>query len=76
MDVYEKATRRRLAAPEWKKQLAKELLKPKKIRFKRRKIYSPGVDDTWTADLADFQKYSRQNRGYSFILVVLDVFSR
>ena len=76
MDVYEKAKTRRLDAPEWKKQLVKELLKPKKIRFKRRKVYSPSVDDTWTADLADFHKYSRQNRGYNFILVVLDVFSR
>ena len=76
MDVYEKAKTRRRDAPAWKKQLVKELLKPKKHRFMRRKIFSPSVDDLWTADLADVHKYSRQNRGYNFILVVLDVFSR
>ena len=74
--VYETAKRRRLDAPEWKKQLAQELLKPKRNRFDRRHIYSPSIDDTWTMDLADFEKYTRVNKGYRYILVVLDVFSR
>ena len=30
----------------------------------------------WTADLADVHKYARQNKGYKYILVVLDVFNR
>lgn len=76
MSVYQKAKRRRLDAPQWKKTLVKELLRPKLKRFARRKVYSKGVDEIWTADLADFSQYSRQNRGYKFILVVLDVFSR
>ena len=75
-DVYEVAKRRRIEAPEWKVQLAKELLRPKRKRFNRRHIYSPNIDDTWTADLADFEKYKRINRGYRYILVVLDIFSR
>ena len=76
MSAYEKAKRQRLDAPQWKKQLAKELLRPKRIRFNRRHVYSPGIDDTWTADLADFDKYKRVNKGYRYILVVLDTFSR
>ena len=76
MSAYEKAKRRRIEAPEWKKQLAKELLRPKRNRFDRRHIYSPSIDDTWTADLADFGKYKRVNRGYRYILVVLDTWSR
>ena len=76
MSVYDKAKRRRLDAREWEKQLARELLKPKRNRFLRRSVYSPAVDDTWTADLVDQQKYARQNKGYKYILVVLDVFSR
>ena len=76
MSVYEKAKRQRLDAPQWKKQLAKELLRPKRNRFDRRHIYSPSIDDTWTADLADFEKYTRVNKGYRYILVVLDTFSR
>ena len=76
MSAYEKAKRRRIEAPEWKKQLAKELLRPKRNRLDRRHIYSPSIDDTWTADLADFGKYKRVNRGYRYILVVLDTWSR
>ena len=58
------------------KTLVKELLKPKFKRFKRRHVSSLGVDRIWTADLADMQKYARQNKGYKYIVVVLDVFSR
>ena len=76
MTVYENAKRRRLDAPDWQKQLAGELLKPKRNIFTRRHVYSPDVDDTWTADLVDMQKYARTNKGYRYILVVLDVFSR
>ena len=35
MSPYEKAKRKRLNAPEWKKTLVKELLKPRIKRFKR-----------------------------------------
>ena len=58
------------------KQLSKELLRPKRNRFNRRHIFSPSIDNTWTADLADFEKFKRVNRGYRYILVVLDTFSR
>ena len=76
-DVYEKAKRRRVDAPVWKKQLTKELLKPKRRRFRRRQVLAGGgIDSIWTADLLDIHQYARQNKGYKFILVVLDVFSR
>ena len=76
-DVYEKAKRRRVDAPVWKKQLIKELLKPKRRRFRRRPVLAGGgIDSIWTADLLDIHQYARQNKGYKFILVVLDVFSR
>ena len=75
-DVYEKAKRRRVDAPVWKKQLIKELLKPKRRRFRRRKVLAGGVDSIWTADLLDIHQYAHQNKGYKFILVVLDIFSR
>ena len=76
MSVYDKAKKRREQAPEWKKQLVKELLKPKKKHFPRRKVYSLGIDRVWTADLMFMQKFARQNKGFNYILVVLDVFSR
>ena len=60
----------------WKKELAKELLKPKLKRFPRRKIYSPNIDRIWTMDLMVVERYSRQNKNYKYILIVLDIFSR
>ena len=62
--------------PAWKKQLAKELLKPKRIRFPRRRIFSSNVDSIWTMDLLDIHRFSRQNKNFRFILVMLDIFSR
>ena len=76
MSVYEKAKQRRLDAPHWKKILTKELLKPKLKRFPRRVVHPLAVNRIWTADLVDLQKYSRQNKGFKYILVVLDIFSR
>ena len=76
MDEYEEARLNRHDAPPWKRKLAKEILAPRRKRFKRRKVYSPAVDYIWTGDLMFMQKYARENNGYKYILVVLDVFSR
>ena len=76
MSEFEKAKRLRLEAPEWKKQLIRELLRPRKKRFTRRKVVSLGLDRIWAADLADVNKYKSVNKMYRFILVVVDLFSR
>ena len=74
--VYGKAKRQRRNAPAWKKQLTKELLKPKLKRFPRRKVFSPSVDAIWAGDLLDIHQYARVNKNYTFILVLIDVFSK
>ena len=61
---------------EWKRELAKEILAPRPKTFPRRKVYASKVNDIWTADLMDVHRYARVNRGMTFILVVVDVFSR
>ena len=76
MSIYDTAKEKRVNAPAWKKQLSRELLKPKQKVFPRRRIFSPNVDNIWTMDLLDLQKLSRVNRKFKYILVVLDVFSR
>ena len=76
MSVYERAREKRVGVPEWKKQLTRELLRPKRNRFSRRSVYVKNVDEIWTADLMDVHRFARVNRGYKYILVVLDVFSR
>ena len=45
-------------------------------RFKRNKVITLGIDDQWEMDLMDMSKFSKENSGYSFILVVIDIFSK
>ena len=73
--VYGRARRQRRDAPAQKKELTKELLKPKLKRFPRRRVFSPSVDAIWSGDLLDIHQYARVNNNYTFILVV-DVFSK
>jgi len=74
--VFGKAKKQRKNAPVWKKQLAKELLKPKLRRFPRRRVFSPTVDAIWACDLLDIHQYARVNKSYRYILILIDVFSK
>ncbi len=44
--------------------------------FSRKRMFAAGVDTDWQADLCDMQKLSKHNRGYNYILVVIDVLSK
>ena len=57
-------------------QLAKELHKPVIRKFKKRKVYSGFKDNIWSADLADMQLISKFNKGFRFLLCVIDIFSK
>ena len=57
-------------------QLAKELHKPIIRKFKKRKFYSGFKDNVWGADLADKQLISKFNKGFRFLLCVIDIFSK
>ena len=46
-----------------------------KISVKRNRVVF-GIDDKWDVDLMDMTKYSKYNRGYNFILVAIDIFSK
>ena len=56
-------------------QLAKELHKPVIRNFITRTVYS-GFRDIWGADLADMQLISKFNKGFRFLLCVIDIFSK
>ena len=58
------------------KQPSYTLHKLTRKKFVRRKILSPKPKVIASCDLADLSKLSRYNRGYKFLLVVIDVFSR
>ena len=57
-------------------ELADELHKPIRKKFKKIYVFSSGVDAIWTADLVDMQSFSKSNKGYKYILMIMDVFSK
>ena len=52
-------------------ELAKELHK-----LKKRTVYSGFTDNIWGADLADMQLICNFNKGFRFLLCVVDIFSK
>ena len=57
-------------------ELAEELHKPIIRKFEKRKMYSSFRDNIWGVDLADMQVLSKYNKGYRFLLCVIDIFSK
>jgi transposase InsO family protein/uncharacterized protein YktA (UPF0223 family) len=55
---------------------AKEVHKPVLKNFPRRQVYTYGKDDTWAADLADVSNKSNFNNKTTFLLTIVDIFSR
>ena len=55
---------------------AEELHKPIIRKFKKRKMYSAFKDNIWGSDLADMQLISKFNKGFRFLLCVIDIFSK
>ena len=56
-------------------ELARELHKPIIRKFKKIKLYSAFKDNIWGTNLADMQLISKFNKGFRFLLCVVDIFS-
>ena len=56
--------------------LTKKLHKPIIKTFLKRKVYSTFKDNIWGAGLADKQLISKFNKGFTFILCAIDIFSK
>ncbi len=59
-----------------KMDLEKELYNPVIQKFERVKIYTPGIDHIWGADLRILTTFSKEHKGYKYILAVIDIFSK
>ena len=57
-------------------QLANELHKPIIKKFNKRKVYASFKDNIWGVDLADMRLLSKFNKGFRFLLCVIDIFSK
>lgn len=61
-----------------KKKIAvvEELHRSARRNFKRRRTIIKGYHDLFQADLAEFIPYAKVNKGYKYILIVIDCFSK
>ena len=64
------------ASIKWTTPLAEELHRPIRKHFTKRYVFVRNVDDIFGADLVDMRKLSKQNKGYKYILMVEDIFSK
>lgn len=60
----------------WSDPLTDELHKPVRKRFKKRKVFARETNDIMAADLVDMQYFAKANKGFRYILMVIDVFSK
>lgn len=59
-----------------KRDIAIELHKPARKNYIRRRINVYGKNDLWQADLVEMIPYSKKNKGYKYILCVIDCFTK
>ena len=45
-------------------------------KFKKRKIHSTFIDNIWSTNLASMQLTSKFNKGFRFLLCVIDICSK
>ena len=57
-------------------QLDEELFKPIIRKSQKMKVYSAFKDNIWGADLADMQLLSTFDKGFRFLVCVIDIFSK
>lgn len=59
-----------------REKIVQEIHRSARRKYKRRHFIMIGIFETISADLVDMQKYAKQNKGYKYILTVIDHFSK
>lgn len=59
-----------------KEQIVREIHRDIRKNFERRKYSMRGIANTLQADLIEMQKLKKYNRGFRYILIVIDIFSK
>ena len=60
----------------WGDKLAEKLYKPIIKKFPLRRVMVSGPNKIWSADLIDMKEFSKDNKGYNYLLNVIDIFSK
>ena len=58
------------------KDLGYTLHKPRRRKFPTLPVVVFGIDEQWTVDLIEVIDISKQNKGYKYLLTVVDVFPK
>ena len=61
---------------ELRHEIIEELHRPARRMFPRRHTVLKGIDDLYQADLVEMIPYSKLNRGYKYILTIINCFSK
>ncbi|XP_015119441.1 uncharacterized protein LOC107042770 [Diachasma alloeum] len=56
--------------------VVEELHRPARRSYPRRHVHVRGLDETWQADLVDLTAYSSENKDYTYLLIIIDIFSK
>lgn len=59
-----------------KREIVAELHKPARRLYPRRRVLVKGINDLFEADLVEMIPYAKVNKGYKYLLTVIDVFSK
>jgi hypothetical protein len=59
-----------------KQEIAAELHKPSRKNYTRRIVNAYGKNDLWQADLVEMIPHARKNKGFKYILCVIDCFTK
>lgn len=56
--------------------IAQELHKPARRNYPRRRVTLKGINDLYQADLVEMQPYAKYNKGYRYILTMINCFTK
>ena len=56
--------------------VVEELHRPARRNYLRRHVNIRGLDETWRADLVDISDHASSNKGYKYLLTIIDIFSK
>lgn len=59
-----------------KEEIVNELHKPARKNYKRRHVVITGLNDLYQADLVEMIPYAKFNKGFRYILVIINAFSK
>ena len=45
-------------------------------KFRRNQVVVEGLDALWDSDTMDMSYFSKKNKGYKYVLIMIDIFSR